>query len=287
MFVASLRPADVGCLRGGTYTDGSVVTWTGTGTALTPITLTSYPGEHAALVGTTLALSGDYLVVRDLTIRDLLAVGADGIEVSGNRNRVEHNVVRNVYEQGILLHTDSSNATIVGNDVREVGEPGSNLDHGIYVQGDGHVVVNNVFAQIRGGYGIHVYPSSSNVTVAQNTVVGSQTRAGIIVATSGGDVEVVNNVLVGNATYGIVNRRCDLGGCVVDTNLVWGNGQGTVSGPATHTLVADPNFVDAAYHVASGSPVIDMARREYSFSPDRDFVLRPLGGGPDLGAYEK
>ena len=286
-FVASLRPADVGCLRGGRYTDGLEVHWSANGTALSRITLTSYPGEKAELVGTTLVLDGDYLTVRNLTLRDLLAVGADGIAVSGNADRVEHNVIRNVYEQGILLHTDSSNATITGNDVREVGQPGSNLDHGIYVQGDGHVVVNNVFAQIRGGYGIHVYPSSSAATVAQNTVVGSQTRAGIIIDTSGGDVEVVNNVLVGNATYGIVNRRCDLGGCVVDTNLAWDNAQGAVDGPATHTLVADPKFADAEYHVAAGSPVIDAARSDYSFSPDRDWALRPLGGGPDLGAYER
>jgi hypothetical protein len=207
--------------------------------------------------------------------------------VSGNADRVEHNEVRNVWRQGILLHTSSANAVIVGNYVHDTGQSGSNQHHGIYVQGDGHVVINNVFARLRGGYGIHVYPSSSNVMVAQNTVVGSQARSGIIIDTTGGNITVVNNIVVGNAEYGILNRRCDLGGCVVDKNLAWNNLLGAVSGPATNTLQADPRFADADYRVASGSPAIGAARSDDSFSPDRDRVPRPQGASPDLGAYER
>jgi chitodextrinase len=286
-FLSSLKPGDVGCLHGGVYTAGTLLTWGANGTAQAPITLTEYPGEQATIVGTTLELAGDYLTVRGLTVRDVLTVDGDGIAVSGTGDRVDHNEITSIYRQGILLHTDSANAVIVGNYVHDTGQAGSNQDHGIYVQGNGHRIINNVFAQMRGGYGIHVYPSSSNVMVAENTVVGSQTRSGIIVDTTGGNITVVNNIVAGNADYGIVNSSCALGGCLIDHNLAWNNNLGTVSGPATNTMQADPKFVDSYYHVATGSPAIDAARSDDSFSPDRDGTPRPLGNAPDLGAYEK
>jgi hypothetical protein len=286
-FVNSLAPGDVGCLHGGTYTGGTMVTWTASGTSTAPVTVTSYPGEQAEIVGTTFYLEGSYQVMRDLTVRDVTYTDGDGIAVSGNGNRVEHNVVTNIYRDGILLHTDASNAVIAGNDVSEVGQAGSNQDHGIYVQGDGHLVINNVFSQIRGGYGIHVYPSSSNITIAQNTVVNSQTRSGILIDTTGGNIIVVNNIVTDNVEYGISNNQCGLGGCLVDHNLAWNNGFGATSGPATNTIQADPLYIDSAYHVASNSPAVNAARSDYSYSPDRDGTPRPQSGAPDIGAYEQ
>jgi hypothetical protein len=285
-FFSTLEPGDVGCLHGGTYADGTLVALSASGTASAPITLTSYPGEQAEIVGTTLELAGDYLTVRGLTVRDVTAIDGDGIAVSGTGDRIEHNVVRNVYRHGILLHTDSANAVIARNYVSEVGQPGSNQDHGIYVQGDGHLVINNVFSQIRGGYGIHVYPSSSNVTIAQNTVVNSQTRSGILIDTTGGNIAVVNNIVTDNLEYGILNEQCGLGGCVVDDNLAWNNGLGATSGPVTNTIQADPLYIDSAYHVASISPAVNAARSDYSYSPDLDGLPRPIAAAPDLGAYE-
>ncbi len=286
-FVNSLKPGDVGCLHGGSYSDGTIVTWTASGSATAPVIVTSYPGETAEIVGTTFYLDGNYQIMRNLTVRDVTTVDGDGIAVSGSGNRVEHNLVRNIYRQGILLHTDATNAVIAGNDVRDVGQPGSNQDHGIYVQGNGHLIVNNVFADMRGGYGIHVYPSSSNVTVAQNTVVNSQTRSGILIDTSGGNIAVINNIVVGNSDYGILNEQCSLGGCIVDHNLAWNNRLGAISGPASNTIQADPQFIDSNYHLASTSPAINSARPDYSYSPDHDGTPRPQGNAPDLGAYEQ
>jgi hypothetical protein len=286
-FVNSLEPGDVGCVHGGTYADGSIVTWTASGTSTAPITVTSYPGETAEIVGSTFYLDGSYQVMSDLTVRDVTCSSCDGIAVSGAHNRVEHNVVRNVDRQGILLHTDASSAVITRNDVRDIGEAGSNQDHGVYVQGDGHIITNNVFANIRGGYGIHVYPSSSNVIVAENTVSSSQTRSGIVIDTTGGNITVVNNISVGNTEYGVLNRKCELGGCVVDDNLAWGNGLGPTSGSAANTILANPLFSDSDFHLLVGSLAIDTARSDFVYSPDKDGVARPQGLGADLGAYER
>jgi len=56
-----------------------------------------------------------------------------------------------------------------------------------------------------------------------------------------------------------------------------------------HSLFADPRFVDEAapdLHLRADSPAIDVA--DLAVAPDADFAghYRPIGAGPDIGAYE-
>ena len=287
-FLATLRPGETGCLRGGIYTDGPVVTWTTSGTAGARVTLQSYPGERAELVGTELLLDSDYQTVRGLTVRDVTATEGDGMSVSGTGNVVEGNTIRNVARQGILLHTDALGSTITRNLVTGIGQEGSNLHHGIYIQGSGHLVAANVFADIRGGYGIHVYPDASDTDIVHNTAVGSRTRSGIVIETTGFGIRVVNNVFARNDGYGIHFVHCG-GDCLIDTNLAWGNGDGASNVPAeTGRIVeADPRFADGELRLGDGSAAADAARADLVVSPDRDGVRRPRGDAADLGAYER
>jgi hypothetical protein len=287
-FLATLRPGDTGCLRGSTYTDGPVVVWTTPGTSADArVSLQSVPGERAALVGTELLLDSDYQVVRGLTVRDVTASDGDGISVSGSGSVVVGNLIRNVARQGILLHTDAVGATITRNFVTGVGQEGSNLHHGIYIQGRGHLVAANVFADIRGGYGIHVYPDTSDVDVLHNTVVGSRTRSGIIVDTTGSSIRVANNVFADNDRYGIHFVTCG-DDCLIDRNLAWDNGDGSSNEPgATGRIVEDdPRFADVEYRLGEGSAALDAARSDLVVSPDHDGNRRPRGSA-DLGAYER
>jgi parallel beta-helix repeat protein len=293
-FLGTLVPGDTGCLHGGTYTDGSLVNWTTDGTASNRIVLTEYPGETAEIVGTTLDVQGDYLTVKDLTVRDV--PGNDGIALSGNGERVEHNEINHTgYSDtagaGILLHSTAANSTVTRNYVHNVGASGGTLYHGIYISaGSGHVVTRNVFADIAGGYGIQVYPSPSNTIVAENTVVHSLTRAGIVVQSSGGNITVVNNIFANNATSGISFQACG-SGCTVDNNITWGNALGGVGGSlagrVTNNRNVDPRFMDPAYHVADSSPAKDTARAAFSYFADLDGVTHVIGTNPDLGAYER
>jgi len=284
---------DVGCLRGGTYTDGSQVSWSRDGTAANPIVLQSAPGENAAIVGTMLDMAGDYLTVKDLTVRDIPS--DDGVSVQGNGDRIEHNEIYHTGYSGsagagILLHTNALNTTVTRNYVHDVGPAGGTLYHGVYIQGSGHVVTHNLFSHILGGYGIQAYSSPSNLVIAENTAVGSQTRAGIVIQSSGGNISVANNVLADNATYGINFQACG-SGCTVDNNITWGNSQGGVGGnlggQVTHNRNVDPHFTDAQYHVTATSPAVDTARPDFASFPDRDGVLHQMGLGADLGAYER
>jgi Right handed beta helix region len=220
-----------------------------------------------------------------------------GVEDAGDR--VEHMRIRNCgvglpfsdsRGSGIVLHTASSNAVVTRNWVSDVGAAGcgSNcLKHGIYIQGNGHTITNNLFSNILGGYGIHLYPSSSNVVVAQNTAVTSQSRSGIVINTTGGNNKVVNNVFALNATYGMSDLACG-SGCLVDHNLTWGNTSGDYEGFApTNPILGNPLFADSEYRVGVGSAAINSARPDYSYSPDRDGHSRPLLlTSVDVGAYE-
>jgi parallel beta-helix repeat protein len=283
----------VGCLHGGTYTDGSLVSWTTDATAANRIVLQRYPGENAEIVGTTLDVTGDYLTVKDLTVRDIPS--DDGLAVQGNGDRIEHNEIYHTGYSGsagagILLHTNALNTTVTRNYVHNVGPSGGTLYHGVYIAGNGAVVTHNVFANIIGGYGIHAYSSPSNIVIAENTAVGSLTRAGILVQSSGGNIAVANNILANNATYGISFQACG-SGCTVDHNITWGNALGGVGGSlggqVTNNRNVDPQFSDAQYHVASTSPAVDTARPDFVSFPDRDGVIELRGAGGDLGAYER
>jgi hypothetical protein len=287
-------PGDVACLHGGTYTDGSLLSWTTDATQSNRIVLRSYPGENAEIVGTTLDVTGDYLTVKDLTVRDI--PNDDGLAVEGNGDRIEHNEIYHTGYNGsagagILLHTNSLNTTVTRNYVHDVGPSGGTLYHGVYIGGgSGHVVTHNLFAHIIGGYGIHAYSSPSNVVIAENTAVGSLTRAGILVRSTGGNITVANNILANNATYGINFQECG-SGCTVDNNITWGNALGGVGGSlggqVTHNRNTDPQFADPQYHVSSTSPAVDTARPDFASFPDRDGVIEVRGAGADLGAYER
>ena len=287
-FVNSLTSGDVGCLRGGVYNLPSQLTWNGSSA-----TLQSFPGETAELVGWKVMLSGPNLTLRRVTVRDVAngssreCVGVEDAGIKVLDNRISNCGVGlssgDPRGSGVQLHTASSNAIIDGNWISDVGLPGSNLHHGIYITGDGHRVTNNLITGTRGGYGIQLYPSSSNVVVAQNTSVGSQTRAGIVINTSGSGNRVVNNIFANNAWRGINLVACS--SCTIDRNLEFGNGSS--GGAAPGSLVVNPQFVDSQYRLAASSPAVDSARTDSSYSPAFGGVSRALGSGPDIGAHER
>jgi parallel beta-helix repeat protein len=287
-FMNSLSSGDVGCLRGGVYPLPSGVTWN------TPsATLQSFPGEMAELTGFKVMLSGANQTFQNLTVRDVVnGSSRECVGIDDTGIRAINNVVRvcgvglpsgDPKGSGFILHTSASNAVIDRNLIQDVGAPGSTLHHGVYIQGNGHRITNNVIINTRGGYGIQLYPSSSNIVIAQNTSVGSQTRAGIVIQTSGSNNRVVNNIFANNAWRGINYQSCS--SCTIDRNIEFGNGSG--GGTAPGSMLVNPQFVDSLFHVSATSPAVNAARTDFSFSPDKDGVARPVGAGPDIGAYER
>jgi hypothetical protein len=282
-FVDSLTRGDVGCLHGGTYTP-SAVTMDGVGAELR-----SHPGEQAYIDGTQFTVRGPsevrYLILRNSP--------NDGFSIQGNGVNLIHNHVLNSHRHGAITGSTSSNVRFIGNTVRGFGDPASgNLDHGIYLQGNNHVVARNIVDGARAGYGIHIYgggrPDPDEYVVSGNVTNGSATRPGILID-SNGNGTVVNNISTNNETAGVRYRRCSAGGCVVNNNITWGSKRACDGGLCqlmTNNRNVDPQYVDGQFHVAGTSPAVDTGVSPV-FYPDLNGVAGQIGAAPDLGAYER
>ena len=197
-FADSLSTGEVGCLHGGTYAvSGLRVNRAG-------ITLKSYPGERAKLVGGSIYVpyGSSNVTLREL---DIDTAGFNGIGVQlfadgsrllnsdvTNENLGESCVTLSNYEAG---YPTVHGVEIRGNRIHGCGKvvDGSH-DHGIYVANAfGPVVTDNVIEDVHGGWGIQLWTTSINGVFERNVIRTSPT------ATQGGVVIVAGSGSVGNS----------------------------------------------------------------------------------------
>jgi parallel beta-helix repeat protein len=310
--LASVQGGQTICLRGGSYPMVTGGTYSQTlntsGTSTQRITITNYPGEVAILHGST-RVNGAYatFVGTPVSAPGLIFEGPTGpganlnvIEVMNTHDvTFDHIEIRNGDYHAGLYQYNGYNIKVLGSYIHDNGVAGSNVDQGIYwdaTSGGGNLIANCVIEH-NAAQGIALYSSffpsqPSQVVVEENTVVNNG-HYGIVVYGTGDTV--VNNILANN---GAVFNSQQLGiengtNHVVDSNILWSSnaswqGSYNVTGQAvTHTVIADPLFVDAAthnYHLSIGSPAIGAGNLGYAQAVDKDNVSR--GAGPDLGAYE-
>lgn len=155
-------------------------------------------------------------------------------------------------------------------------------------------LTNNVIAQneaSKRGSGVAI--SSSNGTLAHNTIAQNYRGVGTGVEVWGGTVVLSNTILVSH-TVGITvtsSGTATLGGTLWGSGL-WANGvdwggDGTIV-TSTVNLWADPLFANPAlddYHLRAGSAAIDVGV-DAGVGTDIDGEPRPRGTNPDLGADE-
>jgi Right handed beta helix region len=275
----SLRPGQVGCLRGGTYRDDDeefVLSPRRGGRRGAPITIRSHPGERARLVGIVYVPRGsDHVTLSHLTLEgngDSSTVKVNAADVVIAWNEIT-NAWRGV--NCIILGNNEGwgaavRPVIRGNRIHECGsQDNANLEHGLYaanVQG-GRIVGNRLWNVA--GYAMQIYPNAQGVYVAHNVVDGGEpsVRGGIVVggddeyASSGNVIE--HNVIAYARTWNVTsNWEGPVGyGNVVRSNCLWGGSRGNLRSEggvaASRNKVADPRFVDRArrdYRLKAGSP---------------------------------
>jgi hypothetical protein len=286
-------------VRAGTYAESLDMTRAGTATA--PITVENYPGERPVVNGggqrpLEISSSGAYFRVRGLVFENSPYNSGGNIDIYGHHLELSGNEVRNAQDQGIYSDEDSHHAQLLGNWIHHNGQGVIHQSHGIYLQGNDHLVTNNVIHDHPEGFGIQVYDRNSRSIITANTVTGAG-HSGIVVGGSGGvdHITVVNNVFAFNAHWGISHDSTCPTASRADHNVSFGNSWGPTQSGCSGldysggNRTTDPLFVDYParnLHVNAGSPALDYALPEFSPGGDFDGRARPQSA-PDAGAYER
>lgn len=260
--VDALLPGQTGCLRAGRYT--------GVSFDLGGVTVRSYPGERATIVGTTqVRLTAVAVKLVDLVFEG--TGGGNSVKVYAADVLIENSELTNLGKGNSCLMLGSSSYGVAArpiirnNRFHDCGNEGDTLDHSIYASNvvDGKIT-GNVFWN-SSGYAIQLYPNAQRTLFAHNTVDGGSpsARGGTLIGgdssySSAGNV-VEANVIAFATTWG-VRAGSDMGsGNVARGNCFWQNASGDVGSgiAASSNVVADPLFVDRArrdYRLKDGSP---------------------------------
>jgi Right handed beta helix region len=258
-----LKPGQTGCLRAGTYRDRQyVLAVQRSGRRGAPITIRSYPGERARLLGITqIAGRARWVVLSGL---DFEGDGSQNtIKVYGSDVTIESSDITNG-RRGLscLLLGSAAEGTaerplIRRNRLHDCGDPAhGNKDHGIYAAyTSGGRITRNYFSD-SAAYAIQFYPSAQGMRFDHNVIDGGgdSVRGGIVF---GGDSRhassddlVDHNVIAFAASGGVTS---DWEGPqkkrnVARDNCLW---EADIDHPAgfraAGNVVADPEFRDRSH----------------------------------------
>ena len=266
----SLRPGKTGCLRRGVYdetNDGYVLRLDRGGTEQRRITIRSFPGERAKLLGIVYIVSdADYVTLRNLAIEgtgdhNTVKIYATGVVV---RNNDITNASRG--ESCMILGSDSDGQavrpSIRQNRFHDCGSSANdNKDHAIYVANAANgQIVGNVFWGTS-GYSIHLYPHAVGMRVSRNIIDGGppSVRGGVLLAGDSAytstDNVVESNVIAYADTYNVTSdwEGSTGTGNVVRSNCLWQGKDGNINTSnggftASSNTIAPPRFVNRARH---------------------------------------
>jgi parallel beta-helix repeat protein len=263
--VFSLAPGQVGCLRGGTYNED--VKFVQAGSAGAPITLTSFPGETATIIGRMWVPQGaDYVTVTDLHLDgqnsgNLPSPTIDSANATFSHDDVTDDHTAICFALGDPTWGTASNTLITDNRIHDCGlMPAGNYNHGIYVADATNTQISWNLIYDNADRGIQLYPNAQNTTIDHNILDGN----GEDILFSGEDgqassgANVYDNILSGAKIRHDVESWYPAGNPVgtdnlVHNNCVWGGKQGTIDSStggfhAYNNKTINPEYVDAAAH---------------------------------------
>jgi hypothetical protein len=197
-------------VRGGTYAETAQIKLGVTGTATAPIKLMNYPGEKPVIVWPAHTTAYRILVENNggankamgyLTIEGFEVYGGwEGIKFESLHNSViRRNHFHDGFGQGLLGygHHNTIEQNIINHHGDFVGQPDSNLVHGLYISGDSMVVRRNlIYDNIAYGITQNGSPTSyytptkhpsaefagaNNWVVTDNTIAYNKNRSGVVV----------------------------------------------------------------------------------------------------------
>ena len=276
----SLRPGETGCLRAGTY--GSIHTrfqLHKSGTPSRRITITSYPGETAKIVG-WIEMEGSYRTLSHLQIDGSNTFDrssqpgtscphpvSQGLVIAGHDDIFEHNEYYQSIPSlrsnglGVGWWGNADNTTIRYNRIHDVGQCRA-FDHLIYVASGTNVqIYNNWMWNDRHGWGVQIYPRAHDAHVHNNVI--DHAGSGFTVA---GKPSVADNVIEYNVVInstGLVDAGVPKGVGISDS---WESRPGTGNVFRFNDVFNNPGGIAKVEAVVlhgntSAAPVFVNARR--------------------------
>lgn len=303
--LSKMAAGDIVYVRAGTYQ--ATVLFTRTGTSSATFNLLAYPGETPVIEppvggsapGYALEITGSYERVSGFKIDGAIGTDTAAVYVSGqaSNDELSNNEITGSSDQGVSLDSTTSNIDILANTIHDngVGAVGQHDSNGIVLQGSSQLVANNVIYSQAHGSGIMVAPSCSGSTIVNNTIDGNLKDGIALGGVSVSGIIIRNNLLTNNGGYGI-DKIGTVASSFADHNMFFNNVAGTypasfsnidVSGGNT---IADPSYTNRGafdYTLTAYSPALTVSALAYTPTTDRIGQTRPIGNGPDLGAYER
>jgi len=244
-----------------------------------------------------------YIVIQDFVITRAYWVGIYSAEESSNivvrGNRFEYIGNRITTTQtgigGVFCADGDHDWTFEGNIFHDIGRTGGGAfshDHALYLYGQNHTIVNNIFHGPITGWGVQTARGFSGL-IANNTFAFEMRNNGgqIMLWDMNSDVTIRNNIFYYPTGNYAINSYDLSGTCSIDHNMVYGGVIGAPAGCAVvDNLSADPAFVNAAtapydFRLKAGSPAIGAGVDTPAAGVDFNGSRR-APGAYDLGAYQ-
>ena len=233
-------------------------------------------------------------VIEHNTFRDMIEDTLDFSDGAYSGVYIQDNVFEPNQRRPILIRTFLAADIITGFTIRRNMFLGTNDQEAIRLIGaDDITVVNNVIMNSM-QQGLYIDAGSTDIKVLHNTFFRNGEEQ-IRTKESGADIIIKNNIINADSTNAAISAdTASLPG--EDFNLLFGNGTDTESSQTAittfgaSTITGDPLFVDITggsedLNLTAGSPAIDAAT-DLGVTDDITGAARPVGGGPDMGAYE-
>jgi hypothetical protein len=253
--VSSLQPGQAGCLRGGLYEQNLKITRGGTPGA--PITITSFPGERATLLGRVyVADEANHVVIQQLDLDgrnsdDLPSPTINGDDVAFRDDDVTNHNTTICFLLGSSEYGIARDTVIERNRIHNCGElPATNHHHGVYVEvSDGARITDN-WIYDNADRGVQLFPDAQNTYVARNVIDGN--GQGVVFSRESANNVVEHNVISNPVVrYNLEDYQLTGDGNVARLNCVWsmrdpvnGGIQPDISVPLMENFVIAPDYAN-------------------------------------------
>jgi parallel beta-helix repeat protein len=270
--IGDTRAGDVVCLEAGASFIEDVTIRRG-GDSREPLVLTSAPGPPARLHGRLVVIRpASDVVIRDLVLDGRNAQQLPSPSIAADRVTLLMNDISNANTGicvivGSVARGPASGTVILGNRIHHCGRvPGTNRDHGIYVESSRDAfIAGNVIAD-NADRGVQLYPDAQGTLVERNVIDAN--GVGIIISGADGRASsanvVRNNIITNSRDRHDVESFWPAGNPVGSRNVVTANciggGRSGPLGAALGFRAVDNRIVRLAFRdpqrleLAGGSP---------------------------------